>query len=92
MATEAKTPPAKPEPTLAAVSEVLKSPDKADAQQAGLVEGKTALLTSAVGRLLHPFQGDLEFNIGVVTPVKVDRWVVIQFEAGKLKRVETEST
>jgi hypothetical protein len=88
MATEAKqaAPQQQTPATLAQVAAAVKDePKAAETKLPALVEGKTALITSAVGRLIHPFQVPLEFNLGVITPVKVDRWVIIQYEAGKLK-------
>jgi hypothetical protein len=71
-----------PAPTAAPVDpnpEYLKA-----AKAAGVVEGKKMLLTSVVGRLVHPYQVPLEFNTGAALSVVVDNWIMVQFEAGKL--------
>lgn len=61
------------------------APDKfADAAKAGLEIGDKVYLTAVHGRIIHPNQVPLEFNVGETTRVEVDSWVVIQFEAGKL--------
>lgn len=66
-------------------------PDKfADAAEDGLVDGETAFLTAVHGRIIHPLQVPLEFNPGQITKVKVDSWVRIQYEAGKLAKADDE--
>lgn len=59
------------------------APVEAPARPA-LKEGEAVLMTSLVGRLIHPYQVPLEFNPEVATRVKVDGWVITQYEAGKL--------
>lgn len=80
-----------PEPTLSDAL-VANAPDKiADAKEAGLVIGKKTILTAVHGRMIHPNQVPLEFNPGEMTPVKVDQWVIAQFEAGKLKMADLDA-
>ena len=53
-------------------------------EPAGLIEGEAALLRAVYGHMHHPFQVPLTFDTDRHTKVVVDRWVIVQFEAGKL--------
>lgn len=66
-------------------AETPNAPDKfSDATKAGLEPGDKVYMTAVHGRIVHPNQVPLEFNVGEATRVEVDSWVIIQFEAGKL--------
>lgn len=58
---------------------------KAAEKNAPLNLDDEVMLTAVYGRMINPFNED-EFDIGQFTKVKVDRWVLVQFEAGKLTR------
>lgn len=61
------------------------SDDKVEEAAAkSLVEGKVAMMRAVHGYMVHPNQVPLTFDTDRVTKVVVDRWVVIQHEAGKL--------
>lgn len=86
---EAKTPEAKASEAKVAVPSPVSAPVVAQAPAPKpLKEGETVLLTAVYGRIVHPYQVPLEFNQGEYTKVKVDDWVVTQFNAGKLARAE----
>lgn len=60
-------------------------PPAAAPEKVTLEEGKPALMRAVYGYMAHPWQVPLSFDVDRVTKVVVDRWVVIQFEAGKLR-------
>lgn len=53
----------------------------------GLKEGDEVILSAVHGEIVHPFmQPEVRFDQGKLTKVVVDRWVAIQYEAGKLRK------
>lgn len=78
---EAKTPAAE-------VSKTPLSPQEVKERELAL--GKKALLKAAHGRMVHPDQVPLDFDTDRVTIVVVDRWVQIQYGAGKLVQADDE--